>query len=110
VREEERVAVLDVGLDRLGVDLALRGVGREHHHQVGLGARVERRQHAKPLRLRSRARLGRLGQPDPHVDAGVAERQRVRVALRAVADDGDFAALDEREIRVVVVEDLGGHV
>ena len=54
------------------------------------------------------ARLLRaLGQPDAHVDAGVAQRQRVRVALAAVAEDGDLAALDDRQVGVVVVEHLG---
>ena len=32
-----------------------------------------------------------LGQADPHVHAGVAQAQRVRVPLAAVADDGDLA-------------------
>ncbi len=45
--------------------------------------------------------------PDLHLDARVAEVQRVGVALRAVADDGDLLALDEGEVGVLVVEDLG---
>ena len=54
--------------------------------------------------------LRALRQADPDVDAGVAQAQRVRVALRAVADDGDLAPLDDRQVGVVVVEDLRGHV
>ena len=37
------------------------------------------------------------------VDAGVLEVEGVGVALRAVADDGDFLCLDEREVCVCVV-------
>ena len=48
-----------------------------------------------------------LGQADAHVDARVAQVQRVGVALAAVADDGDLPALDDRQVGVVVVEHLG---
>src|ERR1700712_2784501 len=53
--------------------------------------------------------LGALGQADADVDTGVTQRQRVGVSLAAVAQDGDGAPLDDREVGVVVVEDLGGH-
>src|SRR4051812_29615355 len=72
VREENRVTVFDVGLDRLRVNLALGRVGREHHHEVSLRAGVERRQDAKSLGLGGSTRLGRLGQTDAYVDTGVA--------------------------------------
>ena len=109
VPEEDRVAVLEVRLDRLGVELALRRVGRQHHDQVGLGRGLGRREHPQALVLGLGPALGALGQADPDVDAGVAQRQRVRVALAAVAEHGDLAALDDRQVGVVVVEDLHGH-
>ena len=40
---------------------------------------------------------------DHHVDAGIAQVQRVGVALAAVADDGDRAALQVIEISVFFV-------
>ena len=43
VPEEQRLAGGQVRRDRLGVDLALRGVRREHHDHVGLGGRLGRR-------------------------------------------------------------------
>jgi hypothetical protein len=46
VPEEDRVAVLEVGLDRLRVQRALGRVGREHHDEVGFTARLVRLQHA----------------------------------------------------------------
>src|SRR5215207_4203087 len=41
--------------------------------------------------------------------AGVTTRSPSTSALAAVAQDGDGAPLDDREVGVVVVEDLGGH-
>ena len=105
--EEQRVAVDQVGLDGLGVELALHRVGGEHHDEVGLLARLERRDDAQPLGVGLLAALRALGQSDAHVDAGVAQRQRVRVSLAAVAEHGHVAALDHGQVGVVVVEQLG---
>ena len=41
---------------------------------------------------------------DDNLDAGVAQVQRVGVALGAVADNGDLATLDDRQVCVVVVK------
>ena len=91
----------------LGVDRALHRVGREHHDQVGLLAGLERRDDPQPLRVGPLAALGALGQADPDVDAGVAQRQRVGVPLAAVAEDRHVAALDHGQVGVVVVVELG---
>ncbi len=48
--------------------------------------------------------VGRVGaKAYADVNAGVLEVERVGVALRAVADDGDFLCLDKREVCVCVV-------
>ena len=63
------------------------------------------RQHLEASVARGLARaLGALAQPDDDVDAGVLEVQGVGVTLRAEADDRDGLAVEEREVRVVVVE------
>ena len=95
--------------DRLGVDLALRGVRRQHHDHVGPGGRLGRRDHPQALLLGLGPALRALLQADHHVDARVAQRQRVRVALAAVPDHGDLASLDDGQVGVVVVEHLRGH-
>ncbi|WP_242704952.1 hypothetical protein, partial [Streptomyces sp. IBTA2] len=46
-------------------------------------------------------------QTDADVDAGVTERQRVGVALAAVTENRDLAALDDGQVGIVVVEQLG---
>src|SRR6478735_4754116 len=63
-------------------------------HGQDLEAGVPRRMH------RRRA----LAQADDDVDPAVTQVLRVRVALGAEADDGDGLAVEEREVRVVVVE------
>jgi hypothetical protein len=47
-----------------------------------------------------------LRRPTGDLHAGFVQVERVRVALRAVAEDGDLLALDEREVGVFVVVDL----
>ena len=104
VAEQQQVAGRDAVGDLLAVDLAVLLVGQQHHHDVaargGLGD-VEHLE-AGVLRLRDRGGVGPQAYDD--VDAGVLEVQRVGVALRAVADDGDGLAVEEREVCVVVVE------
>jgi hypothetical protein len=108
VPEEQRLAGGQVGLDVLGVDLALGGVRGEHHDHVGPGADLRRGAHRQALLLRLDPALGALGQTDPDVHPRVAQRQRVRVALAAVPDDGDLLAGDDRQVGIVVVVDLSG--
>jgi hypothetical protein len=94
VGEEQRVAVDEVRLDRLRVERALGRVRHEHHDDVGLLAGLVRRHDAQPLGLGALAAARPLGQTHADVDAGVAQAQRVGVALAAVAEHRDVAALD----------------
>src|SRR6266705_1675140 len=50
--------------------------------------------------------LSQEAQPYRHLDPGLLQVLRVRVALRAVAEDGDLLALDERQVGVFVVIDF----
>src|SRR5580700_6287996 len=50
--------------------------------------------------------LSRLREPDPDVDPGVTQGQRVRVSLAAVPEDGDVPALDDAEVGTVVIENV----
>ena len=49
-----------------------------------------------------------LAQADHDLDAAVVQVLRVRMALRAVADDGDRLALDQAQVTVLVVINLHG--
>ena len=107
--EHEHVAGLQARSDRLVVQTALPGVGRQHHDHAGLGAGFGRRHDAKSLRLRQRAAATRLGQTDPHVLAGVAEVERVRVSLGPEAQHGDPLSGERIGIGVGVVVHASGH-
>ena len=76
----------------LGVDGALHLVGREDDDEVGLLDRVGHGGDRQALGLGLGLALAALGEADAHVDARVAQVERVGVALAAVADDGDLAA------------------
>jgi hypothetical protein len=81
-------------------------VGRQDRHQIGPGDRVRHVRDLEPVRLGLGTR-GRAGaQADRYVDAAVAQVAGVRMALRAIADDGDFLALDDAGIAVFVVVNL----
>jgi hypothetical protein len=107
VREEQRVALGDVRRDRLGVELALLVVRHEDHDHVGLLDRLGGRHDAQPLGLRLGAAPAVLVEPDADVDPRVAQAQRVRVTLAAVAQDGDLPSGDHGQVGVVVVVHLG---
>ena len=106
MREHEGDVGRHVGRDLGVVDLGGGLVGREVHDDVGPlgdfgdGADVE-------AGLAGAFGVGGVGaEADADVDAGVLEVERVGVALRAVADDGDFFGLDEGEVCVCVVVGL----
>lgn len=105
--EEQRVAVLEVVLDGLLVDLGLERVRDEDHDDVGLGGGLGHGHHTQALLLGLGLGLGAFVQTDADVDTRVTQRQRVGVALAAVTDHRDLAALDDGQVGIVVVEQLG---
>ena len=61
-------------------------------------------QDAQALGLGLGLALGALGEADAHVDARVAQVQRVSVTLASVSDDRHMAALDDAQVCVVVIK------
>ena len=88
------------------VQFPLQVVGDEDHDQVGFLARLGGRGDPQAVVGGLLPALGAFGQADPHVHAGIAERERVRVPLAAVPEDGDVPALDDGQVGAVVVENL----
>ena len=82
--EKQRVAVFEVRLDLVLEDVRLRGVGRQKHDHVGPLRHLRGRVDLEALLGDLVPRLGPLAQSDFHVNAGVAQAQRVRVALAAM--------------------------
>ena len=104
VREHQRRAVLHVGVQMIVVDVALQFVGREHHHHVGPFGGVGHLHDLELLALGLLDALRVLAQRDRDVlDAGIAQIERVGMALAAIADDGDLLALDQVQVGVAVV-------
>ncbi|OPZ54834.1 MAG: hypothetical protein BWY91_01426 [bacterium ADurb.BinA028] len=107
VSEQQTRALLEVGLDLVGVDMALHLVGGEDDDEVGLLGRLGHRLDRQALRLGLGPALAALGEADAHVDPGVTQVERVGVALAAVADDGHLHPLDDAQVGVVVVDHVG---
>ena len=68
MREEQRVALLEVRLDRLLVELGLDRVRSEDHDHVGFGSGSRRIDDPQSRLLRLRATTRSLNKPDSHVD------------------------------------------
>src|SRR5207302_494356 len=82
------------------VDLGALLVGHEHHDDVGLAGGGGGVDHAEAGRLGLLPRRAVGAEADADVHPAVAQVERVRVALTAVAEDGDLLALERREPRV----------
>src|SRR6185436_16993569 len=109
VGEHQHLALAEPAADRLLEDRALRLVGQQDHHHVAHLGGVGHRRHLQTILLGGRPRLAALVEADDDILTGVAEVQRVGVALAAVAHDRDLLALEEAEIGVLVVVDLRRH-
>jgi hypothetical protein len=96
-----------VRLDLVGVHHGLLLVRREDHHHVGpfggLGGRDDFQAFLLGLGLRARVRLEA---DDEVLHAGLAQVERVGVALAAITNDCDLLRLDDREIGVGFVIDF----
>src|SRR5699024_4499506 len=110
VGEGERLALAQVGLDRLAVHLPLILVRGEDHDQIGPLGDLRDGADGEALLLGLGGGLRALAQAHADLDAAVAQVQRVGMALGAEADDSDLLALDDGQVGVVVVEDLSHDV
>src|SRR5215510_3571892 len=107
--EHQRRAVLHVAREVLAVDVGLQLVGRQHHDDVRPLGGLRDLHHLELLSLRLLDALRALAQRHCHVlDAGIAQIERMGVALTAIADDGDLLALDQIDVGVAVV--VNAHV
>ena len=102
-------ARLDVRFDIVGPDGALVLIGSQNHDDVGLGGGFRNGLDFQTLLLGVLDRLGGRAQADDDVDAGIAQVQRMGVALGTVTDDGNLLAFEDREIAVVLIPDLCSH-
>ena len=110
VCEGQGGARLDVRLDVVLPDSLLVLVRGQDHDDVGLGSGFRNALDFQTLLLGEFHGLRVRTQADDDVDTGVTQVERMRVALRAVTDDCDLLAVENRKIAVVFVPDLCCHV
>ena len=103
VREGDRLALGEVGGDVLLVHVGLTLVVDEDHDDVRRLRRFGHGHDGEAVLFRHGPGLAALAQADDHVAAGVAQVQRVGVALRAVADDGDLLAVELAQVAVLLI-------
>ena len=106
VRKREDHAGAQIRLDVLVVHRRLLLVVDEDHDHVGDLGGLGRGHDGQPGRLGLLPALAALVQRDNHVAAGIAQVERVRVSLRAVADDGNLFAHQIFEVAILRVKHL----
>ncbi len=97
MREEQRLPGGQVRCDRLGVQRALHRVRGEHHDDVRPGRSLRRGQHRQPRLVRLGPALRPLDQADHHLDARVAQTQRVSMPLAARTRERRPGALNQTD-------------
>ncbi|OIQ69725.1 hypothetical protein GALL_486730 [mine drainage metagenome] len=103
VGERQRSALFHMGLDRVAIDLGDVLVGHEHHHHVGAFDGLFDLGHFQTGFFRLVPGRAVLAQSHGDLHSAVIEVLCMGMALRAITHDGDFLALDEREVGVFVV-------
>ena len=100
---------LQVRLDVLLVHGGLVLIRQQDHHNVGLGNGVGNGLDFQTLLLGVLHGLGGRTQADDDVDAGIAQVQRMGMALGTVTEDGDLLAIEHGQISVLLVPDSCCH-
>ena len=104
--EHQRIASLQIRLDVLVIDLALDRIGQQDHDDIGFGGGVTVAQDAQPFGFGLGAALASFVQTDAHIDAAVAQIQRMGMALAAIADDCNLLARQQAKVGLVFVIDV----
>src|ERR1044071_1931967 len=86
MREEQHLALTQVRLDILGIDVPHGHVGGAKDEDVSPFSRLRDGEHTQTSLLRGAAALARFGERDPYVHSVVTKVQRVGMPLAAVAN------------------------
>ena len=107
VIQGRKVAVIGYGSQGHAHALNLRDSGVDVRVGLAVGSKSRAKAAAEGLTVTSVGDA--VKEADLHLHAGVAQAQRVRMALAAVADNTDLASLDDGQVGVVVIEHLNWH-
>ena len=109
VAEHERLALGEVRADVRGIDRGLLHVRQADHDDVGaadgLGGVID----LEAVLLGDGAGLRARVEADDDLAAALLQVDRMGVALRTVAEDGEGLVLEHAEVGVFVGVDFGGH-
>jgi len=104
VGEHQGRAVLHVGVQMIAVDVGLELVRGQHHDDIGPFGGLGHLHHGQLLGFGLLRRGRPLAQRDRNVlDARIAKVERVRMALAAIADNGDLLGLDQIDVGIAVI-------
>src|SRR5216684_3468286 len=106
VREHQCLARLEIWFDGIAIELGLFGIWNENHDDVGPGSSFRGGIDSQACLLRFGARGAPFVKANADGDAAIAQIERVRVALRTVANDGDLLCLDQGNVRGIVVVEI----
>ena len=105
VGEHQRRAFADIIGDMLVINILLQLIRRQDHDDIGPSSGMGNRFDSNPLGFGFGGRGRALAQADANVsDAAIAQVQQMCMALRAIADNGDFFAFDQFNIRIAVIQ------
>ena len=103
VRERKVFAFRQVGRNGFFINIRHFFIGRKHHYDVRFFSGFRNGEHFKTRFFGDGPRSAALIESDNDLDAAVAQIERVRMPLRAVADDGDRLFLQKIQIAVAFV-------
>jgi hypothetical protein len=106
VAEGEVVALAQRGRNLFLVDVGAGLIGHQHHDHVGLPGGLGGVEHRKSLFGGLLTRRAFRIESHPHIHPAVAQVERVRMALAAESDHGNFLVAQRVGIRVAVVIDF----
>ncbi|MCY1438320.1 hypothetical protein D9M71_545140 [compost metagenome] len=109
VGEGQGGTLLQVRLDFFLVQFGLEFVRGQDHHQVGGSNGFRHALDGQAMGFGLGNGGGAGTQADGYVDTGILQVAGVGMALGTVTDDGNFLALDDREVTVFVVIHFHGN-
>ena len=109
VGENDGLALGEVREDVALIDRRLLHVRQADHDDVGKADRLRRIKHFEAMLRRDGAGLRTWIEADDDLAAAVLQIERMGVALRTIAEDGERFVFEHAEIGVFVGVDFSGH-
>ena len=109
VAKKEGLALGEIGQNGAGVDVGLLHVGQTDHDDVGPANGFTGLDDLEAVRLGDRLGFRALIKADDDLAAAVLQVERMGVALRTIAEDGERFVFEHAEIGVFVGVDFSGH-